>query len=124
MLGYLLTVVRLLKAWYSFHFLSQEDLEKIKAIPWINGKSFLALHSWYIRYNPLHNAPHNKLIWVKFPGLPFELWIEQALMDIGNGIGKFVYVDPRCLGALEKRVAWILIEKEYRGGFPDHIELH
>lgn len=44
MLGYMLTVVGLLKGWYSFHFLSQEDLEKIKSLPWINGKSFLALH--------------------------------------------------------------------------------
>lgn len=38
-------------------------------------------------------------------------------------IGKFVYIDPRSLGAQDKRVAWIPIEKEYRGGFLDHIDL-
>jgi len=45
-------------------------------------------------------------------------------MDIGNTIGKFIYVNPQCLGAQDKRVTWILIMKEYRGWFPDHIELH
>lgn len=45
-------------------------------------------------------------------------------MDIGNAIGKFVYVDPRCLGAPHKRVSWFRIEKESRGGFPDHIDFH
>lgn len=34
-----------------------------------------------------------------------------------------MYVDPRCLRAPYKRVAWILFEKEYKGGFSDHISL-
>jgi len=72
MLGYMPTVVRILEGWYRFHFLSQEDLEKIIAIPWIHGKKFLTLHKWYIGYNPLRNTPSNKLVWVKLPGLPLE----------------------------------------------------
>lgn len=124
LLGYISTIVRLIKNWYSFHFLSMEDFETIRSIPWVHGKNFLALHNWYIGYNPLHNAPTNKLIWVKLPGLLIELWTKDALTDIGNAIGKFVYVDLKCLGAKDKRVAWILIEKEYRGGFPDHINFH
>lgn len=42
---------------------------------------------------------------------------------IGNAIGRFIYVDPRCIGAKDKRVAWILIEKEFKGGFPESIDL-
>lgn len=45
-------------------------------------------------------------------------------MDIVNAIGKIFYVDPQFLGARDKRIVWILIEKEYMGGFSDHIELH
>jgi len=86
-------------------------------------KIFLVLHKWYIGYNPRKNTPSNNLIWVKLLVLPIELWTRETLSDIGNAIGKFVYVDPKCLGAKYKRVVWILIEKEYRGGFPDHIEL-
>jgi len=55
---------------------------------------------------------------VKLRGLPIEFWTNKVLMDIGNAIGKFVYVDPHFLGTSDKRVTWILIEKEYRGGFP------
>lgn len=45
-------------------------------------------------------------------------------MDIVNAIGKFVYVNPQCLGAREMYICWILIEKDYSGGFPDHIEIY
>lgn len=74
MLGYMPTAVRLLQGWYSVHFLSQDDLVKIKVILWINDRSFWALHSWYIGFNPLKDMPQNNLIWVKLPGLPIELW--------------------------------------------------
>lgn len=60
---------------------------------------------------------------MKLPGFSIELWTKQALEDIGNTIEKFAYVDPRCLGAPDKWVTWILIEKEYRGVFLDHIGL-
>lgn len=98
-------------------------MKKILSIPWVYEKIFLVLHKWYIGYNPRKNTPSNNLIWVKLLVLPIELWTRETLSDIGNAIGKFVYVDPKCLGAKYKRVVWILIEKEYRGGFPDHIEL-
>lgn len=62
---------------------------KIKDIPWIKDKIFLALHAWYIGFNPMKDTPQNKLIWVKFPELPIELWTKQVFMDIGNVIGKF-----------------------------------
>jgi len=46
--GYIPTIVRLMKDWYSFHSLSEKDLETICSLPWVHGKSFLALHHWYI----------------------------------------------------------------------------
>ena len=61
---------------------------------------------------------------MKLPGLPVDLWTKEALSDIANAIRNFVYVDPKCLGAKDKKVAWILIEKEFRRGFPDHIDLY
>jgi len=124
LLGYIPTIVKLMKNWYSFHFLSEKDLEITHSIPWVHGKSFLALQHWYIGYNPLKNTPTNNLIWFKLPGLPIELCQRETLADIENVIGKFIYVDPKYLGGEDKRVEWILIEKEFRRGFPDHIELH
>jgi len=123
LIGYIPIVSNLMKEWYCFHFLSSSDIDTIQKRPWAHRRSFLALYRWYIGYNPLKNTPSNNLIWVKLPGLPLELWSKETLIEIGNAIGRFVYVDPRCLGEKDKRIAWILIEKAYRGGFPDHIEI-
>lgn len=123
LLGYIPQIVKLMKDWYSFHFMSVEDLEIILTLPLVHGKGFLTLHKWYIGYNPLRNTPSNNLIWMNSHGLPIELWTKETLSHIGNAIGKIFYVDPKFLGAKDKRVAWILIEKVYRGGFPNHIEL-
>jgi len=88
LLCYMPMVVRLLSGCYNFHFLSQDDLTKIKAIPWIKGRSFLALHSSYVGFNPLKEMQQNKLIWVKLHGFPIEFWTQEVFMDIGNAIGK------------------------------------
>jgi len=60
---------------------------------------------------------------MKLPNLPLEFWSKETLTKIGNSIGKFVYVDPWCRGEKDKRIAWILIEKLYKGGYPDHMEI-
>lgn len=35
----------------------------------------------------------------------------------------FRLAGPKVFGAKDKKVAWILIEKEYQGGFRAHIDL-
>lgn len=112
-----------MKEWYLFHFLAAGDVEAILKKPWVFKRSFLALYRWYIGFDPLKNTPSNNLIWVKLSNLPLELWSKETLEEIGNAMDRFVYVDPWYLGEKDKRIAWILIEKFYRGGFPEHIEI-
>ncbi len=45
LLGYMPSVLKLMNGWYNFHFMSQDNLNKINALPWIKGRGFLALHS-------------------------------------------------------------------------------
>jgi len=101
----------------------QEDLEKIHKIPCVLGCSFLFLHPWYIGFNPLRDTARNKMISLKLPGLPIELFTIRGLADIGNSIGRFIYVDPKCLGAREKIVTWILVELGFFGGLLAYIDL-
>lgn len=115
LIGYTPIISRLMKEWYSFHFLKASDLEIVFKGPWVCGRSFLALYRWYIGFDPLKNTS-NHLIWVKLPNLPLEMWSSESLTEIGNSIGRFVYVDPWCRGEKDKRIAWILIEKAYKGG--------
>lgn len=123
MIGYTPIISNLMKEWYCFHFLNVADVDAILKGPWVFRRSFLAFYRWYIGYDPLKNTPSNNLIWVKLPNLPREMWSKEILEEIGNSIGRFVYVDPWCLGEKDKRIAWILIEKAYREGYPDHIEI-
>lgn len=80
------------------------------------------MYAWYVNFNPLKQMPKNKLIWVKLPGLPLEFWTKEVFTDI-DAIGKFIYVDPWCMGAKDKRIAWVLIEKDFGEAFSNHIEL-
>lgn len=120
-IGYTPIISNLMKEWYCFHFLNVTDVDAILKGPWVFKRRFLALYRWYIGYDTLKNTPSNNLIWVKLPNLPLEMWSKEILEEIGNSIGRFVYVDPWCLGEKGKRIAWILIEKTYRGDI--HITL-
>jgi len=48
---------------------------------------------------------------------------ERIFIDISNTIGKFIYVDPRCLGARDKEISWVLIEKHFGEAFSNHTKL-
>ena len=120
-IGYVPIISRLMKDWYSFHFQNSADLEFIFQRPWVAGRSFLALSKWYLGFDPLKNTLSNCMIWAKLPNLPLELWTIETLTEIGNSIGKFIYADPWCRGEKDKRIAWVLIEKPYKGAYPDHM---
>lgn len=122
-IGYVPMIAGLLKEWYCFPFLKSSDLEAILKHQWVFNQSFLVLHRWYLGFNLLRNTPSDTFIWVKLPGLPLQLWSKETLFEIWNAIGKCVYVDPWFLGEKDKRVAWVLIDKTYMGGFPEHIEI-
>lgn len=127
LIGYTLIISRLMKDWLSFHFQKASDLELILNRPWVYGRSFLSLSRWFMGFDPLKNTPKNtpshSMIWVKLPNLPLELWTTETLTMIGDAVGKFIYVDPWVRGEKDKRIAWILIERPYKGGYPDQIEI-
>ena len=78
---------------------------------------------WYIGFNPVLEAPRNKVVWVKLSGLPLEFWTIKALRMIGDSIGSTKYIDPSIMGAADKRIAWLLVEVDYLGGLPGDIDL-
>lgn len=122
-IGYAPIISRLMKDWFSFHFQKESDLELALSRPWVSGRSFLSLSRWYLGFDPLKNTPSHSMIWVKLPNLPLELWTMEILALIGNAIGKFIYVDPWVRGEKDKRIAWILIDIPYKGGYPDQIDI-
>jgi len=63
------------------------------------------------------------MAWVKFLGLPLEFWMRRAVMDTGNFILHFIYMNHVCGGTQDKQVAWILVELQYFKGLPENIEI-
>lgn len=104
-LGYAPQISILMNSWFSVHFLHMENAEKILRISWVWARSFLHLHKWYIGFNPLLDAPKNEIVWGKLPRLPIEFWTTRALTEIGNAIGRFIYINPKVGGARDKQVA-------------------
>ena len=90
---------------------------------WVRGKSFLLLHNGYVVFKPLLDTPQNHYLWVNISGLPLEFWSRRVLMEIGNAIGKFIYINLCCLGIKDKRISWILVELHFSGGLPAHIDI-
>lgn len=70
--GYAPEVSLLLNDWYSIHFKNENDVALIFNKTWVRGKSFLQLLPWYLGFNPIMEAPKNRSMWVKLPGLPLE----------------------------------------------------
>ena len=117
--GYAPKVTLLLNNWYSIHFMNEKDVALIVNKTWVRGKSFLQLLPWYLGFNPIMEAPKNRSVWVKLPGLPLEFWMENAL----RAIVCMKYIDPSILGATDKCIAWILVEMVFSCGLPADVDL-
>ncbi|XP_026378382.1 uncharacterized protein LOC113272799 [Papaver somniferum] len=52
-------------------------------------------------------------VWVRFPGLPMELWVEKTLLAIGKSLGNPVMVDERTLNHEYGHFASVLIEIDF-----------
>lgn len=74
-------------------------------------------------FNPFLDTPRNKFLWVKLLRLPLEYWTQSDLMEIGNVVGKYVYMYPCILATQDKWVSWILVEVNYMVGLPENNDL-
>ena len=121
--GYASNVSLLLNNWYSIHLMNEKDVALIVNKTWVHGKSFLQLLPWYLGFNPIMEAPKNRTVWVKLPGLPLEFWTDKAIRAIGNSIGCTKYIDSSMLEASDKRIPWLLVEVVFSGGLPGDVDL-
>lgn len=51
---------------------------------WLKGRGFLILQKWKVGFDPFIKTPQRNLLWVKFPGLPLELWDGSTTKEISN----------------------------------------
>jgi hypothetical protein len=93
LLGYLPKTLLLQQGWLGFIFRKPEDTVLILERFWAFDEGSLMLKRWRLGFNPSTEFFSHRHIWVLLPGLPLQLWNQQALELIGASIGRFLRVD-------------------------------
>ncbi|XP_026378903.1 uncharacterized protein LOC113273385 [Papaver somniferum] len=90
---------------------AKEDRDKIlNAEAWMFDQQKLILMEYFPSFNAdRHNTSH-ATVWVKFPGLPVEFWIEKTLLAFGKSLGTPIVVDKRTLDHEYGYYASVLID--------------
>jgi hypothetical protein len=122
-LGYTPKIHLLQQGWLAFIFRNTEDSTLILDSFWpIDGGS-LMLKRWRLGFNPTTEFFPHRHVWVLLPGLPLQLWNQQALKLIGASLGRFLCVDQNSLDASDRRMARIYVELDIQAGLPEIIEI-
>ena len=62
-------------------------------------------------------------VWVRLPGLPWELWKPNSLSDIGNALGTFIEVDLSYQQMKIQKVTRILVSLNIRTSLREYLNL-
>jgi hypothetical protein len=81
------------------------------------------LKRWRFGFNPSTEFFSHRHLWVLLPGLPLQLWNQQALELIGASLGRFLRVDTNSLAAPDRRMAKIYVEIDIQAGLPEILEI-
>ncbi|XP_026399712.1 uncharacterized protein LOC113295595 [Papaver somniferum] len=94
--------------------LSQEDKVKIlQDEQWVVAKQKLNLMEWFPSFDADKQRSSRSTVWVKFPGIPVEFWIEKTLLAMGKTLGSPIVVDKRTLAHEYGHFASVLIDIDF-----------
>ncbi|XP_026433439.1 uncharacterized protein LOC113330850 [Papaver somniferum] len=99
------------RGFYIIKLQSMEDRDRILNVEaWMFEQQKLNLMEWFLGFGAeKHNTSH-ATVWVKFPGLPVEYWIEKTLLAFGKSLGTAFLVDKRTLDHEYGYYASVLID--------------
>ncbi|XP_026459758.1 uncharacterized protein LOC113360465 [Papaver somniferum] len=105
------------RGFFIIKLLSQEDKDKVyregNKDPWIVNEQPLRLIDWYPGFDADKQCTSHSTIWVKFPGLPVEMWVEKTLLSLGKSLGTPIMVDKRTLNHEYGHFASVLIDIDF-----------
>ncbi|CAI0462631.1 unnamed protein product [Linum tenue] len=61
--------------------------------PWLLGDTYLTVHRWFKGFNPWKTVVTSTMVWAQLPELPIEFINKEAVMKIGEWLGRPVRVD-------------------------------
>ncbi|XP_026420062.1 uncharacterized protein LOC113316043 [Papaver somniferum] len=90
---------------------SQKAKDKLfEAQAWIVAHQKLSLMERYPSFDADKQKTIHATVWVKFPGLPMEYWIEKTFLAMGKSLGTPIVVDKRTLAHEYGYYASVLID--------------
>ncbi|XP_026459187.1 uncharacterized protein LOC113359827 [Papaver somniferum] len=102
------------RGFFIIKLLTQEDKEKVyregNKDPWIVNEQPSRLIEWYLGFDADKQCTSQSTVWVKFPGLPVEMWVEKTLLALGKSLGTPIVVDKRTLNHEYGHYASVLID--------------
>jgi hypothetical protein len=123
LLGYIPRVLHLQHGWLGFIFRTPEDSVRILDMFWAVGNGSLMLKRWRLSFNPSTEYFSYRHLWVLLPGLPLQLWNQQALELIGSSLGRFLTVDTASLASSDRKMAKIMVELDIHAGLPEVLNI-
>jgi hypothetical protein len=122
-LGYLPRILFLQNGWLGFIFKTPEDTVRVLDKFWAVGGGSLMLKRWRLSFNPSTEYFSYRHLWVLLPGLPLQLWNQQALELIGSSLGRFLTVDTASMESNERKMAKIMVELDIHAGLPEVLNI-
>lgn len=92
-------------------FFSREDyLHVLHGGPWIVLGHYLTVSKWKPNIRSTEQLTLATLVWVKFPGLPIELFDEEVLSGLGDLVSRAIRVDDTTREAYHGRYARVCVK--------------
>lgn len=86
--------VHLGNRFFLVRFYPKEDLDVVlKRGPWFIGNPFLSLRPWEPFFKPSTTNVMPIVVWVRLNELPIELYEVEVLRQIGESIGRVLWID-------------------------------
>lgn len=88
----------LVNDYYLVNFTNEEDYNFVLFEgPWIILDHYLIVRKWFTGFNPSKDIITKVSTWVRFPGLPIDLFNDAFLSNFGDALGKTLKVDTTTL---------------------------
>ncbi|XP_026420050.1 uncharacterized protein LOC113316032 [Papaver somniferum] len=102
---------------------SEEAKKKIRDTKWFVNQQPLHVNIWYPGYSPEKQRTSHAAVWLRFPGLPVELWTERTLLEMEKIIGALIVVDEKTLNLEYGHFASVLVDIDFAKHIPERIHI-
>lgn len=110
------------KGYLVAHFYSKQDyLKVLNRGPWIVMDHYLTILKWRPNFKPGDKDVRSTLVWLCFPQLPLEIFVETSLSQVENAVGKAIKVDPITAEMIKGRYARVCVELNLYGILPPNV---